>query len=58
LGPGEAPPGYPLQVRPRAQPTRFGLSVSIPGPRLLEEFSYTKVGLSNILPTAFLSIVN
>jgi hypothetical protein len=25
-----APPGYPLQVRPRARPAHFGLSAPIP----------------------------
>jgi hypothetical protein len=28
-------PGYPLQVRPRAHPSRFGLSTPIPGRMLL-----------------------
>ena len=28
----QAPPGYPLQVRPRSSPTRFGLSAPIPCP--------------------------
>ncbi|HTH57508.1 MAG TPA: hypothetical protein VL728_15765 [Cyclobacteriaceae bacterium] len=27
---GEAPPGYPLQVRPHTVPSRFGLSATIP----------------------------
>lgn len=34
-------PGYPLQVRPRSRPSRFGLSVTIPG-RANQEVSLCK----------------